>query len=135
MTKELSAEGDPEKRIEDAMLKKIWQKVFWNKLGENAPMFTICMGGEKITVQSKDLQLESRDENIFNFSVSAKSLAANLTQLCNSVAEKLVKGNTVQELYHEVGNVKKAHEELREMLNPVKLRPLLIRTRCDLCPM
>ncbi len=57
-----------------------------------------------------------------------------VTRICNSVAENLRKGDTARQLRLEVGNMKKVCEELREMLNPVKLRPMILRTRCDLCP-
>ena len=34
----------------------------------------------------------------------------------------------------EVRIMQKATEELRQMLNPVKLTPMILRTRCELCP-
>lgn len=40
----------------------------------------------------------------------------------------------VESLRNEVRKMEKATGELREMLNPVKLRPMILRTRCELCP-
>jgi hypothetical protein len=64
-------------------------------------------------------------------------LAQKVTYICNLAVNNLEKGeksDMVKLLQNEVRIMKKANEELREMLNPVKLTPLILRTRCGLCP-
>lgn len=61
-------------------------------------------------------------------------LAENITRQCNSVIRILSDKIVVKELYVEVGNIRRASDTFREMLNPLRLSPMILRTRCDLCP-
>jgi hypothetical protein len=126
---------DPRKRIEEVILTHIWQSVFWDKLDLGSPKFEMEIDGKIISVKSRDIYVRSRDVIVFTFTdKSNKDLAEKLTHLCNSVVNTLIKGNEIQSLYSEVGNIKKAHQELGEMLTPVKLKPIIIHSRCELCP-
>jgi len=40
----------------------------------------------------------------------------------------------VEPLMNNVNTMRKSIEELAEMLNPLKLGPMILNTRCDLCP-
>ena len=46
----------------------------------------------------------------------------------------LVRLNSFNAMRDEIDKMKTAIEELDDMLNPLILRPIIIRTRCDLCP-
>lgn len=130
--KEGSREDDPAKRMAQVVLREIWQAILRDKLDEDDPWFQMGLRG-KGTPQ--EMSVKSRDEIVFTFfGNNYRGLAEKVTRICNLAHNNLRKRDTVQKLYHEVGNMKRASEELREMLNPVKLRPVILRTRCDLCP-
>ena len=113
-------------------LREIWQAILKDKLDEEDPWFQTVLRG-KGTPQ--EISVKSRDETVFTFfGDNYRGLAEKVTRMCNLAHNNLRKGDMVQKLYREVGNMKRASEELREMLNPVKLRPMILRTRCDLCP-
>ena len=132
--KEGIREDDPAKWMTEAVLKVIWRDILQDKLDEEGPPFE-TVSGRIGTPQDLDIYVKSGDEKVFTLIGSTnKSLAEKVTRICNLAAGNLRKGDMVRELYREVGNMKKASEELREVLNPVRLRPIILRTRCELCP-
>ena len=79
--------------------------------------------------------MKSRDETVFRFfGDTSKGLAEKVTHICELAAKNLRKGDMVQQLLPEVRTMKDATKKLREALNPVKLTPIILRTRCELCP-
>jgi hypothetical protein len=47
---------------------------------------------------------------------------------------KIYENNILQPLRNDADTMKEAINNLNDLLNPVMLRPLLIRTKCELCP-
>jgi len=133
--KEGSREDDPVKRMVEVLLREIWRAILRDNLDEEGPWFQTVLRG-KGTPQ--EINVKSRDETVFTFfGDTNKSLADKVTHICEVAANNVCKGEKsymVKSLQDEVRNMKKATEELREMLNPVKLTPMILRTRCDLCP-
>ena len=123
------------KRIAEAVLKEIWQAIREGKLDKEGHRFE-TVSGHMGSPQDIDIKVKSRrGETVLTFiGIANKSLAEKVTGICNLVANNLRKGDIVQQLDDEADKMKEASDELREMLNPVKLRPMILRTRCDLCP-
>jgi len=132
----LMAEGmDPRKRIEEVMLTQLWQRIYLDKLDSKNPRFETENNNEKILVVSRDMDLRARDVTVFPFfDANNKGLAEKLTQLCNASFDILIIGNEVKSLYNQVTNIRKARQELAEMLIPVKLKPVIKNSKCELCP-
>ena len=134
--KEASREDDPAKQMTQVILREIWQDILQDKLGEEDSWFQKVLRGkgvpQEINVKSK------RGETVFTFFGDANmGLAEEVTCICNlayNVLRKGVESDMLKSLQKEVRAMEKATEELREMLNPVKLTPMILRTRCDLCP-
>ena len=122
--KEDSTEPD---RVFDLMVKAaisaIWQGIREDNLEQNLVQM-ISSGGQGI--------VKVKDETFLIFKDT--SLADKVTHICNLAVNNLCKGDMVQQFYREVRKMEKATEELRQMLNPVRLTPMILRTRCDLCP-
>ena len=126
--KEGSGERNPVEQMAKAVLNAIWRDILEDKLGQNLIEMVLGSGGSQSMVRV-------RYENFFIFNDTI--LAQKLTHICNLAVNNLEKGeksDMVKSLQNEVRIMKKANEELREMLNPVKLTPLILRTRCGLCP-
>jgi len=68
------------------------------------------------------------------FGSSNKGLAEEVARICDRVVSELRKGDNVKALGDEVGDLREAQEELLGILNPVRLKPMILNTRCDLCP-
>jgi hypothetical protein len=133
--KEGSRENDPAKQMVEVVLRVMWRAILRDKLDEEGHWFQTVprrMGPPEdidIIVKSKD------DEKVLTFiGETNMGLAETVTRICELVANNLYKGDTVQQLHNEVHKMKKASDELHDMLNAVKLRPMILRTRCDLCP-
>ena len=127
--KEDSQEKDPAKKMAEVVLRRIWQAVRQDELDEEGPWFeTVSRADGRTHV----VYVKPKAEVVLGF--TDKSLAEKVTRICELTANNLRKGDMVQQLPPEVRNMEKATEKLREMLNPVRLTPMIIRTRCDLCP-
>ena len=123
-----SGERNPVEQMVKVALNAIWRDILKDKLGQNLAEMVLGSGGAQCMVRVGY-------ENFFIFNDT--TLAQNLTRICNLVINNLEKGeksDMVKSLQDEVRTMEKASEELREMLHPVKLTPLILRTRCDLCP-
>jgi len=55
--------------------------------------------------------------------------------LIHPTVKKLSRSETIKNAVGEAIKIKKATDELEEMLDPLLLRPIITRTRCFLCPM
>jgi glutamate synthase domain-containing protein 3 len=130
---------DPAKQMANVILEEIWRAIPQYRLDEEGPWFQIVSRG-KGSPQDIDIIVKSKrsDEKMLTFIGSTnKSLAEKVTHVCNLAANNLCKGeksDMVKLLQDEVRTMKDVTEKLREMLNPVKLTPVILRTRCDLCP-
>ena len=135
LTKLLPKGEVSQQRIEEVVLRQLWQRINLDKLDSNNPRFEIEESNGKTLVISRDFDSRVRDVNVFPFfDLKNKGLADKIVQLCNSAFDILIKGSEVQSLYNQVTNIRKAHQELGVMLIPVKLKPIIIHSRCELCP-
>jgi len=126
---EESRERNPAERMAGAVLNAIWRDILEDKLGQNLVETVLTSDGSQSMVRV-------RYETFFLFDDNTP-LAQKVTYICNLAVNNLEKGeksDMVKSLQDEVRTMKKASEELREMLNPVKLIPMILRTRCSLCP-
>lgn len=69
---------------------------------------------------------------IVNF--SEVNLAQGVQRVCEQAAGSLGKGDLAMRLLDIKIHLAAKTSELEEMLEAVRLRPLILRTRCDLCP-
>jgi len=66
-----------------------------------------------------------------------KGLYEKVAGILSQVAETFCierKEDIIQPLLGDVSRMNAVINALEEMLNPLVLRPLILRTRCDLCP-
>jgi len=123
-----SGESKPVEQMAETGLNAIWRDILEDKLGQNLVETVLTSDGSQSMVRV-------RYETFFLF--DDNTLAQKVTYICNLAVNNLEKGeksDMVKLLQNEVRIIKKASEELREMLNPVKLIPMILRTRCSLCP-
>ncbi len=115
---------NPGDQMARAVLNAVWQGVVEDKLGQDLVRMPSRSDGQGI--------VRVKDETFLIFNDA--SLAEKVTHICNQVVNNLSKGDMVKQLHSEVRIMQKATEELRQMLNPVRLTPMILRTHCDLCP-
>ena len=125
--KEESLERNPVEQMMKAMLSAIWQGILEDKLEQN--LVRVPSGSDRQGI------VRVKDETFLIF--NDRGLAEKVTHICNLAVNNLCKGeksDMVKSLQDEVRIMKKVADKLRDMLNPVKLTPIILRTRCDLCP-
>jgi len=132
--KKVTKKPDPTQNITEAIVNVFWQSITRMELNKkNLPSFKTVTKDKSENVNT--VAIKSGDENLFSFIGEDKQyLAGKITQTCNAVIKVLSENKTVWELNTEVANIVKASDVLRMKLNPLKLRPLILRTRCELCP-
>ena len=135
--KEGTREDEPLKRMTEVVLREIWRRILQDKLDEERPWFQ-TVSGHIGAPQDIDIYVKCGDEKAFTFIGKAnKSLAEKVTRICELAASNLRKGeksHMVESLQNEVHIMKDVTEKLRKTLNPVNLTPIILRTRCELCP-
>lgn len=120
--KERSQEENAIKWLTQTVLDAIWQDILNGKLDPEYPKVSV-------TYQQVDRKASGFTE---------EEWIERLTDFCQHVAEILLKGQTVllvRQLHAEAYQMRKAIEELEDMLDPLILRPMiLLSPRCKLCP-
>lgn len=103
------------------MVHAIWESIVENKFDPSSPRVKVSY------------ELIDRIVAIF----TEKELIESLIALCDKALEKLLNEDTVslvKKLYDEVHKVRKVIDELAENLNRLVLYPIILHTRCTLCP-
>lgn len=118
---------DPVNLMAETVLTAIWGADVEDELEQQTPIQArLFKSGSAIMVRNETF-LRLTDERV----------AEQVTRICNRAYTNLVKGHEsrrVKSLRDSVGTMKKAADELCERLNPVTLTPVILRTRCSLCP-
>lgn len=117
-----SQKEDAIQRMARAMVHAIWQSIVDNKFDSKSPRVKVSY------------QLIDRVVAIF----TEKELNEKVIALCNDALETLLKENNtlkwVKQLYDKVHTMRQAADELAKTLNRLVLYPIILNTRCDLCP-
>lgn len=117
-----SPKEDAIQRIARAIVHAIWESVVENKFDPKIPRVKVSY------------QLIDRVVAIF----TEKELNEKVIALCNDALETLLKENNtlkwVKQLYDKVHTMRQAADELAKTLNRLVLYPIILNTRCDLCP-
>lgn len=128
-----SGERGAADRLVEAVLRAIWWAIQEGKLDQDRLLVPTKSDGDGTSLVTYFQYPYSR---VF-FKFADMDLVEEVANACNWGIKNLRKGEKcylVESLQEEVGRMKKAIEELDEMLDPLLLRPIILRTRCDLCP-
>ena len=104
-----------------AVVHAIWDCVAQNKFD---PLYPTA----KVTYESIDKIVTIQ---------TVREINDKVIDICNLAIDNLLKADTldlVQQLNDEVNKMRKAIDDLSEMLNRPKLYPLILFTHCELCP-
>lgn len=124
---ELSCKGGKAtNRMENLVVKAVWQGISTGGEDPTFPKLEIeSHGGDIIYVKSgEEMVLEFNNKEAANLVVDA----------CNRTVTNLGAGDSVGHLQEEILAMQAAVDQLWEMLEPLKLRNTILRTRCDICP-
>ncbi len=118
----LKGKEDAIQRLARAIVHAIWQTIVDNIFDPKSP---------KVKVSYELLDRMA----IF----TEKELNKKLIVLCDNVVEPLLKKkignvNLVEQLHDEVHTMRQVTDKLAKTLNRLVLYPIILNTRCDLCP-
>lgn len=64
-----------------------------------------------------------------------RELSEDIVKIYNSIIKDIYKANIISQLSTEINKMEKAAEEMEIALDSLGLSPLIVRTRCNLCPL
>jgi hypothetical protein len=125
--------NDVTERISGGLIENIWRDILIGKpeqmhVMEGASVFTKGQVWLEFYEGDSDTKLYLNDVE----------LAKEVFGMCGQVVTNLrdgTKSNLVQELAKEVRQMQDTTEELEKSLDRLVLRPVILHTRCDLCPL
>jgi hypothetical protein len=128
-----SCKGDAITQIVETLLGTIWPRIRDDKLDPHRDVFEVIAGpGGSAHVAVAGVG----NSNFLTF--VDRDLAEKAARLGNRVAKNLLLGESKdlieKSLRGCISAMRRATEELADMLNPLVLRPIILRTRCELCP-
>jgi hypothetical protein len=123
--------NDITEKIADGARENIWRGIL---IGKPEQMH-VWEGTSLVSKGRMELRFYDGDSDT-NLDLNDVELAKGVLSICRQVVTNLleVKSDLVQELTDEVSQMKDRTRELEESLDGLVLRPMMIHTRCDLCP-
>jgi len=117
-------------RIVEAVLWAAWRVGTASDSKEELKLrnFRVLPEGQRLRIMTGDHYLNL----IFNETETA--LAQDVVAVCNLALQNLYPQYMVDEILGMIHRMDEKIEEIDDALDPFVLRPLLVRTRCELCP-
>jgi len=118
--------------ISDGVIENIWRGILAGK----PEQMHVWEGTSLVNKGHVELRFY-KDDTDTRLDLNDVKLAKDVLKVCRWAADNLQKGNKsdlVEKLEDEVHRMQDRTEELEESLDGLLLRPMILRTRCDLCP-
>lgn len=114
--------------LAEGFLKLIWRNVSTGKADESKPTFTSfeSQNGYEIAQPPRDLILPVK--------IPDRELSDKVATIMTRTADILWRRDEVRSAANELNIMRSKKVELEEQLEPLLLRPMILRTRCELCP-
>ncbi len=124
-----SGEKDAREKLLKAVLDAVWRSIESDDMDEAPNFIRIGSygGGYTPVIVGK-----SRPYTVFSFKDGG--LAKEVLKICRQAITILSKGDTCIRVRLEVVTMRYKITELEGELSPLKLKPVLLKTRCELCP-
>ena len=132
---EIKKSGAGEALIED-MAKGVVEAL-WRGIRDGEPEKSHNLIRTKVAKEVSTQVLFGESASITMIELVDNNLAKEVERVCKWTTKNLYiewKETLVDPLKNGFDTMKKAIEELDKMLNPLILRPMILRTRCELCP-
>ena len=118
----------------EAVLKVVWSAIIDGKPEEACDRITSPKLHDRRTLVTF---VDRTGTPLFEFPIADGRMAEEVISACVWAINNLCRGEDaqlIQEALSAVSTMRKAQRELEDMLDPLSLTPLILRTRCELCP-
>ncbi|MBA7659633.1 hypothetical protein ES703_67618 [subsurface metagenome] len=119
---------DPLKLMIEGVLHVVWKDGILAKPDQGFPVVEALQRGE-----FTDVTFGKRRLNL-GLTFTKADLAEEVAKAGKRSAANLCKGETALAIAEQVNVMEERIKELEEMLDPLRLRPLILSTQCKLCP-
>jgi hypothetical protein len=124
--------NDVTEKISDGVIENIWRGILAGK----PKQMHVLKGASAFTEGRVWLEFYEGDSDT-RLDLNDVELAKDVLKVCRWAVNNLQKGNKsdlVRRLADEVHRMQDITKELEESLDGLLLRPMILRTRCELCP-
>jgi len=124
--------NDITKKISDGVRETIWRGIVTGK----PEQINIWEGTSLVSKGRVELRFYEDDSDT-KLDLNDSKLAKDVLMMCRQAVTSLQeerKSDLVQKLAEEARQIRARTRELEENLDGLTLRPIILRTRCDLCP-
>ena len=124
--------NDITQKISDGVTETIWRGILTGK----PEQMHVLKGSSVLTEGRVWLEFYEGDSDT-RLDLNDSELAKEVLSVCRWAVNNLRKGeksNLVRRLADEVRQMRDGTQELEESLEGLLLRPMILRTRCELCP-
>ncbi len=125
--KSCTDKGDAVERMAESVLRAAWS-VGTTGGPEEAAIFDVMSSGKGSVVISAE---PTRGPGL---TFIDDAVAHTVARVCTLATQNLRVGDILARVADEVRTIEDIADKLDEMLHPLRLRPIILRTRCDLCP-
>ncbi len=123
-----SRNKDSLKLMVEGVLHVVWKDGILTKPDQGFPVVEALQRGEFTDVTFGKHRLS------LGLIFTEADLAEEVAKACKRPAENLCEGETALAVAKQVNVMEERIKELEEMLDPLRLRPLILSTQCKLCP-
>jgi hypothetical protein len=124
--------NDVIEKISDGVIENIWRGILAGK-----PEQIHILKGSSIMTEGRVWLEFYKGDSDTRLDLNDVELANDVMNVCRWAVNNLQKGNKsdlVRRLADEVHRMQDRTQELEESLEGLQLRPMILRTRCELCP-
>jgi hypothetical protein len=124
--------NDFTEKISNGVIENIWRGILAGK-----PEQMHVLKGSSIMTEGRVWLEFYKNDSDTRLDLNDAKLAKDVLNVCRWAANNLQEGNKsdlVRRLADEVHRMQNRTEELEVSLDELLLRPMILRTRCDLCP-
>ena len=123
--------GSKKKDITERMVNGVLHTV-WKQILRPSGQFPVMEIAPRADGQSEVLC--GKDRFVAGIILGEADLAKQVKQSCEWGAKNVLLSSPAEVVTHIIGNMREKIGELQRSLNPLLLGPLIMSTRCDLCP-
>ena len=134
-------EPNPINRIKDSIQKDVTEDMItgvveavWRGILAGKPEDGYNLVHTKVVAEGHAEVLFGEQASITAIELPDSSLAGEVANVSRQAAQTLCQEDLVQQANSMISTMQTRIEELEVMLNQLTLRPMILRTRCELCP-
>lgn len=122
--------GNPMERLIEEMMKVLWKGILVGSIAGA----TDLLGDKTISHQDREVTLVTIGEkNVLQ--IDEVLMERDFIDICRDAIRKAWNTSVCREMVAGIGRMQEVRQELEAVLEPLMLRPLILKSKCFICPL